>query len=172
MTPRFASEIEQLLADLCREHGLAAPALEWSVRMRRMLGLTYYAPPVIRLSAWLEEGQARETLRHELAHIAVHASMRRGSKREPPHGAQWREWVRRLGAEPRALAKSPPAFAPQSTSARATGLECAGCGARFVRRRVERGLYHTDCGPGKGALRTVLRDEAEAVRRWAMHANC
>ncbi len=170
MTPPYAGEIEQLLADLCREHGLAMPALEWSTRMRRMLGRTSYDPPVIRLSAWLEEGQARETLRHELAHLGVHVSTRKGSRREPPHGAAWRGWVRRLGAKPRALAKSPPAFAPQRSGARATGLECAGCGARFVRSRVGRGLYHSDCGPRRGALRIVVRDEAEAVRRWAMGA--
>ncbi len=153
-----------LLTALCAEHGIApVPELEWSRRMRRTLGRAFPAERRIRLSAWLDESQVGDTLRHELAHIAVG-----GSTRARPHGAQWRAWAKRLGADPRGQARAAPALAPPpSTNVLHWGLECAGCGLRLVRRRVLRGLYHRDCGPKKGTLRRVLRADHAAVLAWA-----
>ena len=164
-TPSYAARVAALLDCLCAEHGLARPRLEWSERMRRSLGRAFSRPPAIRLSAWLDEEQADATLRHELAHIAVYA--RAGKRRlETPHGPLWCEWSERLGAGVRATAPTPPAnAAPRSASA--TGLVCGGCGRRFVRRRVVRGLFHGDCGPRRGRLRRVLRGDQAEVVRWA-----
>ncbi len=131
-----------------------------------MLGRALYDPPTVRLSAWLDEAQAQDTLRHELAHVAVGHGRR--ARREGPHGATWREWAARLGAAPRAQASGPPAHAPERASgAQAWGLVCAACGERFVRRRVLRGLYHRECGPRGGRLERALRDSVEVVRAWA-----
>ena len=163
--PPYADRVAALLDSLCAEHGLARPSLEWSERMRRSLGRAFSRPPTIRLSAWLDEEQAAATLRHELAHIAVFAQTGKGRK-ETPHGPRWREWVERLGAGSRATSQAPPAnAAPRSVNA--TGLVCDGCGQRFVRRRVIRGLYHGECGPQRGRLRRVLRGDYAEVARWA-----
>ena len=147
---------------LCVEHGIApAPQLEWSIRMRRLLGRAYPTLGLIRLSAWLDEAQAHNTMRHELAHIAA------GVKRQAPHGAQWREWAIKLGVEPRATSRLGPANAPARTDHRSYwGLECAACGTRFVRMRVLQGLYHRDCGPKRGGLKRVIRDQRAAVDAW------
>ena len=60
------SAVADLLAALCAEHGLSPlPQLEWSSRMRRALGRAYVDRNMIRLSAWLDEQQAHDTLRHE-----------------------------------------------------------------------------------------------------------
>ncbi|MEK9659918.1 MAG: SprT-like domain-containing protein [Chloroflexota bacterium] len=159
--------VSRLLAALCSEHSIApAPALEWSVRMRRMLGRAYMRDGVIRLSAWLDEGQAAETLRHELAHIVDHQH-RRGRGRAAPHGEAWREWAVRLGAVPRATARQGPALAPEPAERPHTGLACPGCGARFVRARVLRGLYCRACGPRRGRLSKALRGPRSEVVAWA-----
>lgn len=163
--PPYAAAVAALLDRLCAEHGLAVPRLEWSQRMRRSLGRAFSSPPTIRMSAWLGEEQAVATLRHELAHIAVYAQTGNGRK-EPPHGARWREWCGRLGVDVRATSPHPPANAAPRAAA-ATGLVCDACGQRFVRRRVIRGLYHGDCGPRRGRLRRVLRGAYDEVRRWA-----
>ena len=159
-----AAAIAGLLAALCAEHGIApVPKLEWSRRMRRTLGRAFPAERRIRLSAWLDESQTGDTLRHELAHIAVGAS-----RRARPHGAQWRSWAARLGAEPRGQARNAPALAPPpSSNVLHWGLECTGCGLRLVRRRVLHGLYHRDCGPKRGTLRRVLHSGHSAVLAWA-----
>ena len=155
---------EALLQRLCTEHGIApVPKLEWSVRMRRLLGRAYVDRGLVRLSAWLSGEQAAATLRHELAHIAVG----RG-RRQLPHGPRWREWAARLGVEPRATARAAPAGAPpRPDTRRYWGLECPGCGVRFARMRVLPGLYHKDCGPAKGALVQVLRDSRDQIAAWA-----
>ena len=164
--PAFAHRIATQLDALCAEHGLARPHLEWSRRMRRMLGRARYEPASIRLSVWLDEAQAAATLRHELAHIAV--GLGSAARREGPHGAAWRAWATRLGVEARAHAPRPPAHAPaRQHPPRAWGLECASCGARFLRRRVLRGLYHRGCGPRRGLLGRVMRDTVDLVRTWA-----
>jgi predicted SprT family Zn-dependent metalloprotease len=157
------AEVAHLLETLCAEHKLSpVPTLEWSSRMRRLLGRAYLDRNLIRLSAWLDEQQAHDTLRHELAHIAA-----KGRSRSRPHGPRWREWAVRLGVEPRAIARAAPTLAPPPLSNRRYwGLACKGCETRFVRSRVQRGLYHTDCGPRKGKLVRVIRDSYEAVTAW------
>ncbi|MCI0779630.1 MAG: SprT-like domain-containing protein, partial [Chloroflexi bacterium] len=163
---RTRREARSLLETRCAEHGITpVPALEWSTRMRRVLGRAYVQENRIRLSAWLDERQAADTLRHELAHIAVGRSRRR------PHGPRWRAWAARLGAEPRAAAKAEPAHAPpRSPGHRHVGLECANCGTRFVRQRVLRGLYCAACGPRKGTLVRAAGGDREAMRTWAGHS--
>lgn len=150
------------LAGLCTEHGIdPAPALEWTWRMRRVLGRAYVGEHMIRLSVWLDEDQASDTLRHELAHIAA------GVGRQAPHGERWQAWARRLGVEPRATARAAPAHAPAGSSKRRYwGLECAGCGLRLARVRVLPGLYHRTCGPKKGRLARVLQGERDEVFTW------
>lgn len=163
--PTAAQEaVRSLLASLCAKHGIApVPALEWSTRLRRLLGRADERRNLIRLSAWLDEDQAADTLRHELAHIAIG----RGSRRRRPHGAAWRQWAARLGAEPRATARREPANAPsRDPSRRHTGLECRGCGTRFVRLRVLRGLYCARCGPRKGTLVRAVQGDRDEVLTW------
>ncbi len=154
--------VDVLLVDLCAEHAIApAPKLEWSTRMRRMLGRAYMESRIIRLSAWLAHEQALNTLRHELAHIAV------GRGRHAPHGPKWQEWAVRLGVEPRATARKPPANAkPLPSRRRYSGLECGNCGVRFARARVIRGLYHKECGSRRGKLRRILQGDREQVFNW------
>jgi predicted SprT family Zn-dependent metalloprotease len=160
-------EIEELLVRLCAEHGIApVPKLEWSKRMRHLLGRAFLRENVIRLSAWLGDEQAAGTLRHELAHIAV-----RGGRRRRPHGPHWQEWAERLGVEPRATARAAPANAPARSGASLQwALECPGCGLRLVRQRVLRGLYHRDCGPRRGKLVRVDRMPRDAALAWAAEA--
>jgi predicted SprT family Zn-dependent metalloprotease len=156
------AEIEALLEELCATHSIRKPPrLEWSTRMRRTLGRAYPGEHLIRLSAWLDATQAHDTLRHELAHIAA------GVQRGAPHGRRWQEWAVRLGVEPRATARAGPSNAPQrADNRRFWGLECTGCGVRFARMRVLKGLYHRDCGPRKGKLQQVMRDQRAAVLEW------
>jgi predicted SprT family Zn-dependent metalloprotease len=155
-------EVEGLLEALCIAHSIEKPPLlEWSTRMRRILGRAFPAEHRIRLSAWLDAAQAYDTLRHELAHIAA------GVQRGTPHGRRWQEWAVRLGVEPRATARAGPSNAPQRTdNRRFWGLECWGCGVRFARMRVLKGLYHRDCGPRRGKLKQVIRDQRAAVLAW------
>jgi predicted SprT family Zn-dependent metalloprotease len=162
-TPPDRAVLESRLERLCEEHGIApVPRLEWSKRMRRMLGRAYVDRGMIRLSAWLSETQAMDTLRHELAHIAVGKTRRHG-----PHGPAWQEWAVRLGVEPRASARAAPEDAPSRRKGRRYwGLECPGCGLRLARARVLPGLYHRDCGPRKGRLARVLRDSRARVLAW------
>ena len=155
--------MERLLAALCEEHGITPqPALEWSRRLRRVLGKAYYDRRLIRLSEWLDHQQAQATLRHELAHIAVGRGRR-------PHGARWKAWAEKLGADPRATAHSGPALAPESAlnGRRCSGLECPGCGLRFVRFRVLPGLYCRACGPKHGMLSRAVRGSYSEVVAWA-----
>ena len=153
--------VDALLADLCAEHSIRVPKLEWSTRMRRVLGRAYMDSRIIRLSAWLAPEQALDTLRHELAHIAV------GKGRHAPHGPRWQDWAVKLGVEPRATARKPPANAESlPTRRRYSGLECNNCGIRFARARVIRGLYHKDCGARRGKLVRVLQGDREQIFNW------
>ena len=155
--------VDRLLIDLSEEHRIApAPRLEWSTRMRSLLGRAYVDRRLIRLSAWLDHDQAHETLRHELAHIAV------GPARRSPHGARWREWAVRLGANPRATSERAPKHAPDRlANRRYTGLECPGCKTRFVRARVLAGLYCRACGHRKGMLVKQVTGDRTTVSEWA-----
>ena len=163
ISPLERASVERLLAALCEEHGISPePALEWSRRLRRVLGKAYHDRRLIRLSAWLDHGQAQATLRHELAHVAVGRGRR-------PHGPRWQAWAVKLGADPRATAHTGPALAPESTldGRRCTGLECPGCGIRIVRFRVLRGLYCRACGPKRGMLSRAVRGPYAKVAAWA-----
>lgn len=153
----------RLLDDLCARHEIApVPRLEWSRRMTSTLGRAFPAQGVIRLSAWLSDAQTEDTLRHELAHIAVTRD-----SRHRPHGAAWRRWAALLGADTRSSAPSPPERAPQESSdAPYWGLECPRCGIRLSRRRVLPGLYHCGCGPRRGKLKKALRASRGDVLAW------
>ncbi len=163
VTTATRDSVGKLLIELSAEHAIAPePRLEWSTRMRSLLGRAYVDRRLIRLSAWLDHDQAHETLRHELAHIAV------GPARRSPHGARWREWAVRLGANPRATSERAPEHAPdRSANRRYTGLECSGCKTRFVRARVLAGLYCRACGPRKGMLVKRVKGGRTAVSEWA-----
>ncbi len=154
--------VDKLFIALSAKHRISPPPrLEWSTRMRSLLGRAYAGRHLIRLSAWLDHDQAHEALRHELAHIAV------GPTRNP-HGAKWREWAVRLGANPRATSERAPEHAPDpSANRRYTGLECPGCKLRFVRVRVLAGLYCRACGPRKGMLVKKVTGGRTAVAEWA-----
>ena len=154
--------VDRLLAELTAARRIKPPRVEWSTRMRSLLGRAFVRRNLIRLSAWLDHEQALETLRHELAHIAV------GMAKERPHGPKWRAWAVRLGANPRATSHRPPEHAPDRTANRRyTGLECPGCGLRFVRARVLSGLYCRACGPRKGMLARRFSGPRAAVAEWA-----
>ena len=154
--------VDRLLAELTAERRIKPPRVEWSTRMRSLLGRAFVRRNLIRLSAWLDHDQALETLRHELAHIAV------GPAKESPHGPKWRAWAVRLGANPRATSHRPPEHAPDRTANRRyTGLECPGCGLRFVRARVLSGLYCRACGPRNGMLAKRVHGPRPAVAEWA-----
>ena len=87
ISPLERASVERLLAALCEEYGISPqPALEWSGRLRRVLGKAYHDRRLIRLSAWLDHEQAQATLRHELAHVAVGRGRR-------PHGERWKAWA-------------------------------------------------------------------------------
>ena len=154
--------VRLLLLRLAEKHRIApAPRLEWSGRMRRLLGKAYLDRNLIRLSLWLDDEQAHETLRHELAHIAA------GRVRQP-HGDKWKRWAERLGANPRATSHRAPEFAPPpSGDRRAAGLECPGCGLRIVRLRAQRNLYCRACGLKRGKIFVAVRGPLPAVREWA-----
>jgi hypothetical protein len=156
--------LEALLVSLCKQHGIApVPTIEWSTRMRRLLGRAYPSLNLIRMSAWLDDTQAEATMRHELAHIAA------GVKRQAPHGPVWQAWAVKLGIEPRATSREGPANAPTRTDRRQYwGLECSGCGLRLARMRVLTGLYHRDCGPRRGGLRKVVQGQRDAVLKWVV----
>jgi len=158
----MATALYTTLDALCAEHHIApVPLLEWSPRMRRQLGRAYPSLNVIRLSLWLDEHQANETMRHELAHIAS------GTQHQAPHGPKWQAWAVRLGVSPRATSPIGPTLAPEVEDYRLYyGLECAGCGVRVARMRVVRGLYHRDCGQQRGTLRKVIRGGREDVLQW------
>ena len=163
VSERTKRDVAALLETLCAEHAIApVPALEWSTRMRRLLGRAFVRENRIRLSAWLDERQAADTLRHELAHMAVG-----GSQRRRPHNTRWRTWAARLGAEARATARAEPTHAPpRSARRRHVGLECRNCGTRFVRVRVLRGLYCARCGPRKGTLARAAEGDRDAMLAW------
>ena len=162
-TPEDIREAARLLLlQLAAKHRIAPPPrLEWSGRMRRLLGRAYLDRNLIRLSIWLDAEQAMETLRHELAHIAA------GRVRQP-HGDKWKRWAERLGADPRATSHRAPEFAPPpSPDRRAVGLECPGCGLRIVRLRAQRNLYCRACGAKRGRLFLAMRGPMASIREWA-----
>ena len=154
--------VRLLLLELAKKHRIIpAPRLEWSGRMRRLLGKAYLDRNLIRLSLWLDDEQARETLRHELAHIGA------GRVRQP-HGDKWKRWAERLGANPRATSHRAPELAPPpSADRRAAGLQCPGCGLRIVRLRAQRNLYCRACGAKRGKIFLAMRGPLSAVREWA-----
>ncbi len=154
--------VSRLLDELAQQLRLSpAPSIEWSARMRRLLGRAYLSRNLIRLSAWLSREQALETLRHELAHIAAGVTAE-------PHGPKWREWAVRLGANPRATSRRPPDHAPDHpANRRYTGLECPGCGLRFIRARVLSGLFCRACGPRRGTLAKRIHGPRETIADWA-----
>ena len=164
----FAKELENLLVKLCGEHNISpVPKLIWSKRMKKTLGLAYIERNSIKLSSWLNEEQARSTLRHELAHIAT------GSIRNhKPHGAKWKQWAVALGAPPARSAVHGPANVPRKTVSLMTwGLECPKCGLRVARMRVKRGLYHRDCGPKTGRLIRTVIGSSDRVHAWVAQAS-
>jgi len=154
-----------LLHDLCIEHRISPmPRLEWSARMIRSLGRAYPSLNLIRLSAWLSPQQADDTIRHELAHIAMGS---RGKK--APHGLDWRAWAQKMGAKPKATSLNPPEFAPQSIrKIPYWGLVCSNCGTRAMRARYLQNLYHVPCGPKRGKMTKIFRQGREDVAKWVL----
>jgi predicted SprT family Zn-dependent metalloprotease len=155
--------VEALLQALCIQHDIyPIPLVQWSVRMKKTLGRAYPQQRMIRLSTWLDFSQAMNTLRHELAHIAIGYSTG-----DLPHGDNWRRWAVRLGAEPRASSLFPPTYSGRGGTGNVYwGLKCLGCGSRFLRARVKPGLYHRTCGPSDGRLERMIHGIPAAVIAW------
>ncbi len=102
-------EARQRLTTDCqrlRARGLALPDVRLTFDLRGTRAgkaiMRHDASPLIRLNATLlaENGHAflSQTLPHELAHVAVFHLLGRQPRR--PHGREWRNMMRALGAEP------------------------------------------------------------------------
>lgn len=158
---RTAAEI--LLNRLCAKHSIdPIPSIQWSTRMSKTLGRAFPRDRKITLSSWLDFNQAMNTVRHELAHIAVGYP-----SNEAPHGPKWREWAVCLGAEPRAASLLPPTRGPDPRMRKLYwGLKCLSCGSRFLRAQVKPGLYHRECGMSNGRLTRNIHDVHPIVSAW------
>jgi predicted SprT family Zn-dependent metalloprotease len=88
---------------------LAAQAtIEFSARMTRSLGRCYPDRRLIRIAAFVGEGDRGlldEVLCHELAHLAARE---RHGERIRPHGPEWKALMRAAGFNPRARLPAPP----------------------------------------------------------------
>ncbi|MBO39559.1 MAG: hypothetical protein CMM75_10345 [Rhodospirillaceae bacterium] len=157
------NHINELLKSLCEQNEISpVPHIEWSSRLKRVLGKAYKTGRIIRLSSWLSEDQAEETLRHELAHIVIEGKPSR------PHGSEWKNWAKKLGAKPRATSASPPKYAPRQKNSRIyKGLECPSCKIRFIRFILRNQLYCRACGPRKGGLIQTVSGTHFELTNWA-----
>lgn len=107
LAPGDAERIERLRAEFDRvnaayfDGALPPVPIALSGRMRRRNGHFSTHPLEIvvsrRLFTEAAEGEAEHTLRHEMIHLWQHHT---GAK--PGHGADFRQWARRLGVHPRA----------------------------------------------------------------------
>ena len=150
---------------LCLDFNLPIPLLEWSPGMIHTLGKALNDPPRIRLSTWLNKERAEETLRHELAHLAVNFESKKIS--QAPHGINWKCWAVKLGAIPKSRASKPPAnlfMMPEKYQV--LGLICSKCGEKFIRRRVKKNLYHTKCGSNEGKLKFMVKGSYAEIQNW------
>ena len=163
--PAHEQLIQSALQTICFEFNFPVPSLEWSKSMTYTLGKAFIDPPRIRLSFWLNEEQAMETLRHELAHLAVHYEPK--TIKYSAHGAMWKNWAARLGAIPKARSSEPPANLYKLPETYVVlGLVCSNCGEKFLRRRLKKDLYHTPCGTDSGKLNLVTRGTYRDIKNW------
>ena len=83
---------------------------------------------------------------HEVAHLAVHASLGVNARFESAHGPTWSRFARALGVPARATTTT--SYTPQRAGTKTVAV-CDGCGYRLQRRRALKatGRYrHTHCG--------------------------
>jgi len=146
-----------LARELMARHGLAAWSFSFD-RAKRRLGSCRYADTTITLSAPLTrlnpEAVITDTLLHEIAHALTPGA---------GHGPRWRTMAARLGATPRATARSEQLALP---AARYT-LVCDSCGVQVPRyRRPRRRLVCRRCfarhrsglAPAPAPLRVVTTE--------------
>jgi SprT protein len=119
--------------------------VEWNARLFSAAGRADSRRNLISLNPRLREHHSVEidrTLRHELAHLL--AQFRAGSRRIPPHGAQWRRACRDLGIAEEARCHTLPF--PVRPRARRFLYRCSSCGKEFPRvRRIKRTIACLDC---------------------------
>ena len=156
--------IDELVKTLCLQHQISpVPKVEWSKRLKKVLGKANINTRTIKLSSWLNFDQADETLRHELAHIALSRNLPK------PHGPEWKQMALQLGAKPRATSPSPPANVHFSKSVKILkGLECPSGSVRLTRHVVKHRLYCKACGPKNGILIKKISGTHHELMNWLM----
>ena len=168
--PEFGNRIYSKLQSICITFNFPLPSVEWSSNMTYTLGKAFTDPPRIRLSSWLSEVQALETLKHELAHLAVHFDSE--NHKDSPHGKKWKLWAVKLGAIPKARSPIPPAnLCIMPATFVVTGLACTKCGERFLRQRIRKNLYHKPCGAKAGELKSIIKGPYHEVKIWMKSGN-
>jgi SprT protein len=110
----------------------------FSGRLQSSLGRCAPGEGLIRLNPGLLEGPTgvlREVVCHETAHVATWLLY---GRRARPHGAEWKELMRRAGYEPRArwAAASVPAAVRKRSSAVVYVHSCPVCRSHWVARRT------------------------------------
>jgi predicted SprT family Zn-dependent metalloprotease len=124
----------QLLAGIGWATGAEKVVVRWNARMRSAAGRAYTRKLVVELNprlAGFGESEIEQTLRHELAHLV--AGWRAGSKRIPPHGAEWRRACADLGIRGEKACHRLPL--PARAVARNHTYRCPVCGVEFRRVR-------------------------------------
>ncbi|MFN2622775.1 MAG: SprT-like domain-containing protein [Chthoniobacterales bacterium] len=169
--PALEAKAREILAPLDADKLARKIHVEWNARLFSAAGRADSHRNLISLNPRLREHDTAEidrTLRHELAHLL--AQFRAGSRRIPPHGAQWRRACRDLGIAEEARCHTLPF--PVRARARRFLYRCSRCGKEFPRvRRIKRAVACLDCcrkfnrgkfDPG-ARLRLVKNDEPCSV---------
>ena len=102
------------------------------------LGRCHYTTKMIALSKWYvqenEEGEIEDTILHEIAHALAWIN-----DRFTGHGKIWKDWARRIGANPKRCGKR----GLNKPSNHFKYSDSCGCGKTFQRHRVSKHrTYH------------------------------
>ena len=135
----------QLLCSLGAEQVAAELRVEWNPRLKTAAGRADYRQKLISLNPRLVEhpSEIDRTLRHELAHIL--AQFRQKTRRRiSPHGPEWQQACRDLGAGGEKRCHTLPF--PATQYARRFIYRCPNCGSEFHRvRRIKRAVACLAC---------------------------